>query len=93
MPLNAPEPKWYQRWWSRIGPAVIAAFLGAAVPQLCGLIPNAPGQKVCAVVVNAFVSGLTADTQPTNAPPPPPTPPLEECAPERRLSTGKCLPP
>lgn len=88
MTNEAPPQKWFRTWW---GVAILSAA-GFAAPQLCALIPNAVGNRVCAIIVNSAVVTFNPAPAVPTAPPLPAAAPPEECPPERRLSTGKCLP-
>jgi len=68
------------------------AALGSIAPQLCGIIPNAVGVAICNVAVRVAVTAFTGVAQVNSGQQPQPAA-IEECPPERRLSTGHCLPP
>jgi hypothetical protein len=83
------KAKWFQTWWG----IALMAVAGAVLPQLCVLIPNAFGAGICSTVVKVAVVALQgAPSAVASLPPDAPLPDADVCPPERRLSTGQCLP-
>lgn len=85
---SAPKAKWFQTWWG-IG---LLSVAGSVLPQLCSLIPNAVGGTVCQLTVRAVVVAFSPAPALPTALGAPPAPVVPDCPPEKRLSTGQCLP-